>query len=144
MGVLADLAYIFESGYGWLIIAIVGLYELYAPKLLNQDTALAPLVRDMPEKMANIEDEQKEIKSDIDDVQGHVEEVQNRQKVQMQVQRAQARANDQMNEEQVDDYLLKNGVEPDEFLRGDEMEGYQNWTAADERDADDMTEEIND
>jgi len=127
MGLFADVVALFEAGYGWLFVTLLIAYELFAPTLIDRDTALAPLVRDLPEKVDTIEDKQDEIKGEMSGVQSHVEEVQDRQKVQMQVQRAQARANDQMDESVVDQYLLKNGVEPTAFLHGDEMEGYENW-----------------
>jgi hypothetical protein len=113
------------GGLGMTVLFI--LYQLYAPKYLDHDTALAPIVRDVPEKVDDLHDEQKDIRADMSDVQGTVEEVKDRQKYTMQVQRAQARANDQMDHDRVDSYLYKNGVEPDEFLFGDEMTGYSNW-----------------
>jgi len=121
MGVFADISYLFSQGYGWLFLLFVGLYELYAPTVLNQDTALAPIVRDIPEKVDDVKEKQEQARTDINDVRNNVQEVQERQKVQMQVQRAQARANDEMDAEKVDDYLLHNGVSVDSFL-GDDNE----------------------
>jgi hypothetical protein len=111
------------------VVGVLGfvLYELYAPKYLDHNTALAPIIRDVPEQVDDLHDEQQNIRLDMNDLQGTVEEVQERQKYTMQVQRAQARANDQMDHERVDSYLYKNGVEPNEFLLGDEMTGFSNW-----------------
>jgi len=119
------------------LVGVLGfvLYQLYAPKYFDHDTALAPIVRDVPETVDDLHDEQQDIRSDMSDVQGTVEEVQERQKYTMQVQRAQARANDQMDHDRVDQYLYKNGVEPDEFLLGDEMTGYSNWEDEGDKDA---------
>jgi len=127
VGLLADFVSLFEAGYGWVFVTLLIAYELFAPTLIDRDTALAPLVRDLPEKVDTIEEKQDELQDELSDARMEVNEVQDRQKVQMQVQRAQARANDQMDENAVDQYLLKNGVEPTAFLRGDEMEGFENW-----------------
>jgi len=115
-----------------------GLYQLYAPTYLGVDTALAPIINDVPQKV----DEQGEaidsVKTKVEDIEENVDDVQSQQKVQMQVQRAQARANDQMDHERVDQYLLENGVEPNEFLRGDQMQGFDNW-----HDTNDNKSEVN-
>jgi len=116
MSILADLIELIRLGYGWIFATLLLLYELYAPKWIDRDTALAPLVRDLPNDFAEVKEEQKEIKTDVSDVQNHVQEVQERQTVQMQVQRAQARATDHMDESQVDRYLQKNGVTVGTFL----------------------------
>lgn len=130
MGTFADITQLFAAGYGWVFIGLILVWQLYAPTLLGWDTALAPLVRDVPEKVNTLEDHQEDLKGDMDDVK-------EQQKVQMQVQRAQARANPQMNEERVDSYLLENGVEPNEFLKGDEMSGFENWRRYNEDNSDD-------
>jgi len=126
MSILADLIELIRLGYGWIFATLLLLYELYAPKWIDRDTALAPLVRDLPNDFAEVKEEQKEIKTDVSDVQNHVQEVQERQTVQMQVQRAQARATDHMDESQVDRYLQKNGVTVRTFLtdRNDEEESW--------------------
>jgi len=116
MSILADLVELIKLGYGWIFTVLVLLYELYAPKFIDRDTALAPLVRDLPEDFEDVKEEQTEIKNDVSNVQNHVQEVQERQTVQMQVQRAQARATDHMNENEVDRYLQKNGVTVGTFL----------------------------
>lgn len=118
MGLFADIVSLFEAGYGWLFVSLLIAYELWAPTLLDRDTALAPLVRDMPAKLDEVDERQSELQSEVSNVQSYVEEVQDRQQVQMQVQRAQARATEDMDEDEVDAYLLKNGVQPDAFLRG--------------------------
>lgn len=139
MGTFSDLAELFAAGWGWVFVLLVTIYgllwitwQLYAPKLLDRDTALAPIVRDVPDKVDELSEEQEQLSDDVGNVKSQVEEVQSRQKIQMQVQRAQSRANPQMDEHRVDEYLVQNGVEPDEFLRGDEMTGYENWEADDD------------
>jgi len=116
MGFIADIVYIFTQGYGWVFVILGLAYELFAPTWLGRDTALAPVVRDLPQDVAELKQEQQEIKNDVSSVSGHLEEVQDRQKVQMQVQRAQARATDEMDETEVDKYLYKNGVTVGTFL----------------------------
>ncbi len=120
MGLIADIVYLFTQGYGWVFVILGLAYELFAPTWLDRDTALAPVVRDLPQDVAELKQEQREIKDDVSSVSGHLEEVQDRQKVQMQVQRAQARATDEMNEEEVDKYLYKNGVTVGTFLEDDD------------------------
>jgi len=120
------------GAWGGAFVALVVIWEIYAYPILGRETALSPIIHEVPEKMGSFEKEQEQMRSDVSNVSDHVEEVQSRQKVQMQVQRAQARANPQMDEHQVDDYLLKNGVEPNEFLRGNEMDGFENWEADDD------------
>jgi len=122
MSILADLIELIRLGYGWIFATLLLLYELYAPKWIDRDTALAPLVRDFPNDFVEVKEEQKEIKKDVNNVQNHIEEVQERQTVQMQVQPAQARASDGMDEQQVDQYLQKNGVTVGTFLTDHEHE----------------------
>ena len=120
MGLISDIVYLFTQGYGWVFVILGLAYELFAPTWLNRDTALAPVVRDLPQDVSDLKEEQREIKDDVSSVSGHLEEVQDRQKVQMQVQRAQARATDQMDETEVDKYLYKNGVTVGTFLDDDD------------------------
>jgi len=116
MGFISDIVFLFTQGYGWVFVLLGLAYELFAPTWLGRNTALAPVVRDLPENVNDLKEEQREIKDHVSSVTDHVEEVQNRQKVQMQVQRAQARATDEMNESEVDKYLYKNGVTVGTFL----------------------------
>jgi len=116
MGFISDIVFLFTQGYGWVFVLLGLAYELFAPTWLGRDTSLAPVVRDLPENVNDLKEEQREIKDHVSWVTDHVEEVQNRQKVQMQVQRAQARATDEMNESEVDKYLYKNGVTVGTFL----------------------------
>jgi len=120
MGLVADIVYLFTQGYGWLFVLLGLAYELFAPTWLNRDTALAPLVRDLPEDLQEVKEQQREARQDINDVSDEIEEVQRTNKVQMQVQRAQARANDDMDEQEVDSYLRQNGVTVDTFLQDNE------------------------
>ena len=101
---------------GWASLLAIGLWELYAPKVLDRDTALAPIVRDVPKQVEQVKEKQEEMRTEVDGLTDTIAEVQDRQKVQMQVQRAQARATDNMDEDRVDDYLVQNGVLVDTFL----------------------------
>jgi len=120
MGLFADIIFLFTSGYGWIFMVLLLAYELFAPTWLNRDTALAPLVRDLPEDLQEVKEQQREARKDINDLSDEIAEVQRTNKVQMQVQRAQARANDDMDEQEVDSYLRKNGVTVDTFLQDNE------------------------
>lgn len=120
MGLFTDVVALFAAGYGWVFVTLLIAYELFAPTLIDKDTALSPLVRDLPKKLDDVDEKQDEIIDDVTDLK-------HQQKTQMQVQRASARANPQMDAEAVDRYLLQNGVEPNEFLKGNEMAGYANW-----------------
>lgn len=136
MGLFTDIVSLFEAGYGWLFVTFLIAYELFAPTVIDRDTALAPLIRDLPAKVENIDETQDEIQEEVSAVNDEVGELKDRSKVQMQVQRAQARANPQMDAGSVDAYLLHNGVEPGEFLHGDEMGGYDNWVNPSEKNSD--------
>jgi hypothetical protein len=120
MGLVADIVYLFTQGYGWLFVILGLAYELFAPTWLNRDTALAPLVRDLPEDLQEVKEQQRKARKDITDISDEIDEVQRTNKIQMQVQRAQARANDDMDEDEVDSYLRQNGVTVDTFLQDDE------------------------
>jgi hypothetical protein len=141
MGTFTDLVEIVDSGYGWILVTLVLLwavaiivYQIWGPIFLDKDTALAPIVRDVPEQLDTIEEQQREHRKDINELGEEMTEVKRRQEIGMQVDRAQARANPQMDHDRVDKYLLENGVEPSTFLKGDEMVGYSNWTSNDEDD----------
>lgn len=145
MGSFTDLVEIVDSGYGWIFVTVIVIwifavfaYEVWAPIYLDHDTALSGIVRDVPEQLDTIEEQQREQRKDINELGEEMTEVKRRQEIGMQVDRAQARANPQMDHDRVDKYLLENGVEPSTFLKGDEMVGYSNWT---NDDADDNLEE---
>jgi len=139
MAVSNFLSTVTPGAWGWSVVTLVLIYEIYAPKVLDTETALSPIIHDVPDKVDTLSEKQEKFRDDMDTVRSNVEEVQDRQKIQMQVQRAQARANPQMDEHQVDNYLLKNGVEPNEFLHGDEMTGYANWDT--ENDSEDNSDD---
>jgi len=117
-----SIVYLFTQGYGWIFVLLGLAYELFAPTWLDRDTALAPIVRDVPEDVQELKEEQGEIKQKVDSLDDGLEEVQHTQNTQMQVQRAQARRTDGMDEEQVDKYLHKNGVTVETFLDDNDME----------------------
>jgi phage shock protein A len=124
MGLFTDIAQLFEAGYGWIFVVLLLTYEIYAPMLLNRDTALSPLLDDVPRTLSSMRDTQEELRGDVDGLQGQITNIEHTNKVQMQVQRAQARANPHMDEQEVDEYLQENGVRPDDFLR-DETVRYE-------------------
>lgn len=122
---------------GWVLVIGILLWEFYAPKILNRETALSPLLHDVPEQVEDLSETQDELQEDVCSLEGNLEEVAHSQEMVMQVQRAQARANPQMDHKRVDKYLHKNGANIDNFLHGDEMTGYSNWTRADGGQVDD-------
>lgn len=113
---------------GWLFIGFILLYELYMPKIAGRETALSPIIHDVPDKVDELSKNQDELKEDVCSLENNLDDVAHSQEMTMQVQRAQARANPQMNHEKVDEYLIQNGADIDTFLRGSEMDGYGNWT----------------
>ena len=124
MGLFTDIAQLFEAGYGWIFVVLLLTYEIYAPMLLDKDTALSPLLDDVPRTLSSMRDTQEDLRGDVDRLQGQITNIERTNKVQMQVQRAQARANPHMDEQEVDEYLQENGVRPDDFLR-DETVRYE-------------------
>jgi hypothetical protein len=133
MGAIVDVVNAIQHGYGWLVTALSFIvafgwimWQIYGAKILQRDTALSRVV-DMPDKLDDVQKEQRELRIDVNEMGAELAEIKNRQQIGMQVDRAQARANSQMDHEAVDKYLLENGVEPDTFLKGDEMTGFANW-----------------
>lgn len=119
MSLIADLITLAQQGYGWVLVLVLGVWELFAPTVIGRETALSPILRDVPERVEQLHEDQQELREDVEDAHQSIDEIQEQNKVSMQVQRAQARATDDMDERAVDDYLLKNGVTPEEFLRAD-------------------------
>lgn len=87
------------GGFAFLVWAF---YQTYAPKWLNRTTIIYSWKQEIHEK--------------IEQNTTEVQTIKDRQESQIQVQRAQARATDEMDEDRVDKYLIKNGVTVDEFL----------------------------
>lgn len=91
------------------------LYEVYAPSVLDHQTALAPLF-ELPDRVEHLEERQAEIHDAL-------EEQQQLQVQHIQVSRANARVLDEakqresVNADRVDQYLVRNGVPVDELLR---------------------------
>lgn len=125
-----------ENVGGWLIVLVFLVYELFTPIYLSRETALSPLVKDVPEKVDNLSEDQEVVKEKVNDVEDQVEEVQKGIIMAHQVQRAQARANPQMKHEKVDEHVTKNGVDIDTFLKGDEMTGWANWRSVEDDEGD--------
>lgn len=134
MGLFTDVFQLFTEEWGWIFVLLLVLWEFTAPKYLGVDTYVAPLVRDLPNDLEHVKEEQAELRDDV-------HELGKQQKVMMQVQRGQARANPQMDHERVDQYLLDNGADVDTFLKGDEMMGYRNWKDKDEATDEDSDED---
>lgn len=112
MSLIADFITLTKAGYGWLLLLAIGVWEVYAPRVIDRDTALRPVLHDLPEQVEDLTEKQEELRDDVDNVQE-----QNR--ISMQIDRAIARTNDDMDADAVDDYLLENGVRPDTFLTND-------------------------
>lgn len=99
MSLLKDIEFLFtvlQSSYGWVIILTFFAYQMYWP--FGQT------------KFQTVQD----------DVMGEIEQVKEFQVALTQVVRALCRVNeDQININRVDEYLVKNGVQPDDFMRED-------------------------
>lgn len=97
-------------------------YQLYAPKYLDHDTALAPIVRDVPEQVDEMQEEQEDLREDFEGVHDQAERIDKKQTMMMQVQRAQAREIEGIDEERVDEYLVRNGVPVNEFQKDNDAD----------------------
>lgn len=96
MGLLADVLNIITSQYGWVVVVLAFWYQLHWPLWETKVRSAASRIEDK-----------------IDDVD-------EKQLALTQVVRALARVNaderKQMDPDRVDNYLVENGVEPDEFI----------------------------
>lgn len=93
---------------GWLF------WELYSPLILGVETRLSPLLG-IPDRMEDVEET-------VDAAQQHIEEIDKKQVHHIQVTRAQSRALDEdkdvtISSEEVDQYLVDNGVPVTVFTR---------------------------
>lgn len=126
-GTLVDLTSLWSKGYGWLTVLLFFMvlfswfiYQVYGPHILGKTTTLSPFLHGLPERIDSIGEDVEEVKRGLKEAKEEREEIRVQQKNQMQVQRAQARANDQMDENAVDQYLRQNGVNVNDFLLSDE------------------------
>jgi hypothetical protein len=87
--------------YGWLLVLCWLIYQVYAPKM-GITTRLSALIT--------------EVKEALDDLRGRIRNIEQRQENHIQVTRAQARIHPEMDEEEVDEYLVENGIDPDDFI----------------------------
>lgn len=96
MGLLADIINIISSEYGWVVVLLFGMYQMYWPFWETKARTISG-----------------RIETKIDDVN-------EKQLALTQVVRALSRVNaddmKQMDPRRVDEYLVENGVEPDEFI----------------------------
>lgn len=114
--------------FGWIF------WQVYAPKLLDVDTALGPLF-ELPDRVEAVEDRAEtlhETVSDLDQKQVH----------HIQVTRANSRALDErrdvtIDSEHVDEYLVDNGI-PVAVLTRDQTD-----ESDDNMDVDHMTDQVN-
>jgi hypothetical protein len=105
VGVFADSITIVQSEWGWLITTLVFLYQLFWPLW---ETKLQNITHRLEAKIDNVRE---------------------RQLHQIQVIRALARQNDGIDHDTVDEYLVENGVEVDDFI---EEESASNTYCADD------------
>ncbi len=92
MGAVTDLIYILQSQWGWLVTMAVFLYEVGWPLW---QTRLQSLTNPIEDKV-----------DDLLETQVH----------EIQVIRAMSRELDGIDDERVDEYLVENGVEVDDFI----------------------------
>lgn len=102
MSVIADVVAIVESNWGWFVVLAFLAYQLYCPQWVNE-TKLQSIINRYDQKF---------------------NEIDNKQVTLTQVVRAMARV---MNEgdssidiKQVDEYLVRNGVEVEDFITANE------------------------
>ena len=105
-----------DAGVATLVFFAWLTWQVYAPKVLPYETALSPLLKDLPERVQNLEENQQAVLDELDDVESM-------QSQHIQVTRAQARALDPAREDETidsksaDDYLVENGVPISELTR---------------------------
>lgn len=96
-------------GPEWALLAFVAwvFWEIYSPKILGTKTAMSPLL-DLPSRIDDVEDHTTHLQQKIEDMD-------KKQVHHIQVSRANARALDNdrnvtINSENVDEYLVDNGI----------------------------------
>lgn len=99
MSLLTDIGFFFtvlQSSYGWIVILAFFAYQVWWPF------------------------GETKFHQTRDEILGEIEQMQEFQVALTQVVRALCRANeDQIDIDRVDEYLVKNGVQPDDFMRSD-------------------------
>lgn len=112
MGVLADILNIITSEYGWIVVLVAFFYQLYWP---FWETRGRQIVNRIEDKIDAVDDKQLAL---------------------TQVVRALARVNadqhKEMDPEQVDNHLVENGIEPDEFIIEQSGKQGHTYTAQDD------------
>lgn len=94
--------------YGWLLVLCWLIYQIYGPKF-GIETRLYGLLL--------------EFKEALDDLRGRIANIETRQENHIQVTRAQSRIHPEMDEEEVDEYLVENGIDPNDFINETDMRG---------------------
>lgn len=112
---ITDITTLFTQGYGWVLTFLLVAYELYAPRFLNHNTALAPIVRDVPERVSHLESQTEDIVDKTDKMHQHVSEIDKLQRHHVQATRANTRALDPQTDvtvdaDEIDAYLVDNGI----------------------------------
>lgn len=125
MGVLADIIDLVNSEYGILIGLVftscfIG-YQLFWPSWLHpRKPKIRKMIDDGFDSVhENITGTRKELKDDIQRVEDRVDDVDKKQVSHIQVTRSLASVNnprDELNQRNIDEYLVRNGVTKDHFL----------------------------
>lgn len=100
---LLDLIELIRKDIGWLFALTVIFYEILWP---YWETKFQDKINELLSPL----------RKDIDEVDKKVSELDEKQTHQIQVTRAMARENEGIDDERVDQYLVKNGVQVDEFI----------------------------
>lgn len=108
MGWYTDLLTVLLGEFGWAVTVLWFAYQLFWPQYLHWGggTKLQQIIDGL----------RKEVHDDIDDVRESIEEYGERQLHIIQIQRANARTNEQLDAGMVDEYLWENDVNPDDFI----------------------------
>lgn len=111
---LADLATVLSSEYGWVLVFVLFLWELFCPFPFHE-TKLQTV-------FGNLEKETIEVRAAHTELQDVTDEIHKQQVHLIQIVRAIARENEDIEETRVDSYLTHNGVPVYNFQKDPDQE----------------------
>lgn len=113
MSVFTELQHVITSDWGWLAAVAIFLYQVTWP---GWDTQLQQLLTSSNEDLRS---DIATVHNRIESVDEKISDVQSKQLTMIQVVRAEAATNDEIDEDAVDEYLAENGVQKDYFFSDD-------------------------
>lgn len=124
MSPLADIS-------GFLLIAGTLIYEVYAPRFLDRETTLSPILQDVPQQVEELKEDHEDMRGRVDCIDKSVQQVRTNQERLTDVTIAQSHLlnghDGSMNVTAVEDRLRSDEESPDDYLKREEMEGHANW-----------------